>query len=105
MPEKEKKMADAEKAFAEMKPAIDAALSAIAAPQRMLQFWQAAMENKGVITLREEVSGLKEKVENLKAEIPALESEIKMISEAKAAFDGPVRAVVCGETFEVTRTR
>ena len=25
--------------------------------------------------------------------------------EAKAAFDGPVRAVVCGETFEVSRTR
>ena len=28
-----------------------------------------------------------------------------VISEAKAAFDGPVRAVVCGETFEVSRTR
>ena len=27
------------------------------------------------------------------------------LTEAKAAFDGPVRAVVCGETFEVSRTR
>ncbi len=89
MPEKEMRMADAEKAFAEVKPAIDAALAALAAPQRALQFWQAALENKGVIALRDEVAGLKEQVESLKTEIPALEAEIKAINEAKAASPAP----------------
>lgn len=42
--------------------------------------------------------------ELLLTHIPPWTSREDVISEAKAAFDGPVRAVVCGETFEVTRT-
>ena len=43
--------------------------------------------------------------ELLLTHIPPWTSREDVISEAKAAFDGPVRAVVCGETFEVHRTR
>ena len=89
MPEKEKKMADAEKTYAELKPAIDAARAARAIPERALQYWQAALENKGVLALRDEVAALKEKVTDLKAEIPALETEIKSLTEAKAATPAP----------------
>lgn len=35
--------------------------------------------------------------------IPPWTSREDVISEAKAEFDGPVHAVVCGETFDVTR--
>ena len=51
----------------------------------------------GQIAARAEVSEL------LLTHIPPWTSREDVISEAKAAFDGPVRAVVCGETFEVTR--
>ncbi len=53
----------------------------------------------GQIAARANVSEL------LLTHIPPWTSREDVISEAKAAFDGPVRAVVCGETFEVTRTR
>jgi ribonuclease BN (tRNA processing enzyme) len=36
--------------------------------------------------------------------IPPWTSREDVISEAKAEFDGPVHAVVCGETFEVRRS-
>ncbi|WNG86109.1 cyclic nucleotide-degrading phosphodiesterase [Mycobacterium sp. ITM-2016-00317] len=36
--------------------------------------------------------------------IPPWTSREDVISEAKAEFDGPVHAVVCNETFEVTRS-
>lgn len=41
--------------------------------------------------------------ELLLTHIPPWTSREDVISEAKAAFDGPVRAVSSGETFEVTR--
>ena len=53
----------------------------------------------GQIAARANVSEL------LLTHIPPWTSREDVISEAKAAFDGPVRAVVCGETFEVSRTR
>jgi ribonuclease BN (tRNA processing enzyme) len=40
--------------------------------------------------------------ELLLTHIPPWTSREDVITEAKAAFDGPVRAVVCGETFSVT---
>jgi ribonuclease BN (tRNA processing enzyme) len=43
--------------------------------------------------------------ELLLTHIPPWTSREDVISEAKAAFGGPVRAVVCGETFDVRRTR
>ncbi|BBZ32466.1 cyclic nucleotide-degrading phosphodiesterase [Mycolicibacterium confluentis] len=42
--------------------------------------------------------------ELLLTHIPPWTSREDVISEAKAEFDGPVRAVVCGETFEVHRS-
>ena len=51
----------------------------------------------GQIAARANVSEL------LLTHIPPWTSREDVIGEAKAAFDGPVRAVVCGETFEVTR--
>ena len=36
--------------------------------------------------------------------IPPWTSREDVISEAKAEFDGPVHAVVCNETFEVSRS-
>jgi ribonuclease BN (tRNA processing enzyme) len=53
----------------------------------------------GQIAARANVSEL------LLTHIPPWTSREDVISEAKAAFSGPVRAVVCGETFEVTRAR
>ena len=53
----------------------------------------------GQIAARANVSEL------LLTHIPPWTSREDVISEAKAEFDGPVRAVVCGETFEVTRAR
>ena len=41
--------------------------------------------------------------ELLLTHIPPWTSREDVISEAKAEFDGPVHAVVCGETFDVTR--
>ena len=41
--------------------------------------------------------------ELLLTHIPPWTSREDVISEAKAEFDGPVHAVVCGETFAVTR--
>ena len=89
MPDKEKAVAETEKAYAAVKPMIDAAAAAIAAPQRALQFWTAANENKGVLTLRDEVAGLKEKIEDLKAEIPALEAQLKTLTDSKTATPAP----------------
>ena len=40
--------------------------------------------------------------ELLLTHIPPWTSREDIITEAKAAFDGPVRAVVCQEAFEVT---
>ena len=40
--------------------------------------------------------------ELLLTHIPPWTSREDVISEAKAEFDGPVHAVVCGETFDVT---
>lgn len=85
MPEKERKMQEAEKAVAGVKPLIDAALGATAAPQRALQFWQAAKQNKDVLVLKDELAALKERIEDLKGEIPALEAEIKNLSGQKTA--------------------
>jgi ribonuclease BN (tRNA processing enzyme) len=42
--------------------------------------------------------------ELLLTHIPPWTSREDVISEAKAEFDGPVRAVVCGETFEVRKS-
>ena len=89
MPDKEKAVAEAEKAYAAVKPAIDAAIAAIAGPMGSLQFWTAANENKGVLALRDEVATLKEKIEDLKAEIPALEGVIKTLTDSKAATPAP----------------
>lgn len=89
MPEKEKKIQEAEKAVADAKPMIDAAAAAVAGPQRNLQYWQAARENKGVLTMKDELAALKDKVEDLKAEIPALEGEIKALTDSKAANPPP----------------
>ena len=89
MPEKEKQMAAAEAAFAALKPAIDTARAAREIPRRALAYWQAAVENKGVLTLRDEAAALKDKVEDLKAEIPAVEAEIKALTAAKAATPAP----------------
>ena len=36
--------------------------------------------------------------------IPPWTSREDVISEAKAEFDGPVHAVVCGETFDIRRS-
>ena len=41
--------------------------------------------------------------ELLLTHIPPWTSREDVISEAKAEFDGPVHAVVCGESFAVTR--
>jgi ribonuclease BN (tRNA processing enzyme) len=41
--------------------------------------------------------------ELLLTHIPPWTSREDVISEAKAEFDGPVHAVVCGESFPVTR--
>ncbi|HEU4361049.1 MAG TPA: cyclic nucleotide-degrading phosphodiesterase [Mycobacterium sp.] len=41
--------------------------------------------------------------ELLLTHIPPWTSREDVISEAKAEFDGPVHAVVCGETFEISR--
>lgn len=41
--------------------------------------------------------------ELLLTHIPPWTSAEDVISEAKAEFDGPVRAVVCGETFDIQR--
>ena len=41
--------------------------------------------------------------ELLLTHIPPWTSREDVISEAKAEFDGPVHAVVCGETFDVRR--
>lgn len=41
--------------------------------------------------------------ELLLTHIPPWTSTEDVISEAKAEFDGPVRAVVCGETFDIRR--
>ena len=41
--------------------------------------------------------------ELLLTHIPPWTSREDVISEAKAEFDGPVHAVVCNETFDVTR--
>jgi len=41
--------------------------------------------------------------ELLLTHIPPWTSREDVISEAKAEFDGPVHAVVCGETFDITR--
>jgi ribonuclease BN (tRNA processing enzyme) len=41
--------------------------------------------------------------ELLLTHIPPWTSREDVISEAKAEFDGPVHAVVCGETFEIAR--
>ncbi len=89
MPDKEKAVAETEKAYAAVKPMIDAAAAAIAAPQRVLQFWTAANENKGVLALRDEVAGLKEKIEDLKADIPALEVQLKTLTDSKTATPAP----------------
>jgi len=43
--------------------------------------------------------------ELLLTHIPPWTSREDVISEAKAEFDGPVRAVVCGESFDVRRAR
>ncbi|WP_099024526.1 cyclic nucleotide-degrading phosphodiesterase [Mycolicibacterium palauense] len=43
--------------------------------------------------------------ELLLTHIPPWTSREDIISEAKAEFDGPVRAVVCGETFDISSTR
>ncbi len=43
--------------------------------------------------------------ELLLTHIPPWTSREDLITEAKSTFDGPVRAVVSGETFEVARTR
>ena len=43
--------------------------------------------------------------ELLLTHIPPWTSREDVIGEAKAEFDGPVRAVVCGETFDVRATR
>lgn len=43
--------------------------------------------------------------ELLLTHIPPWTSREDIIGEAKAEFDGPVRAVVCGETFDVSSTR
>jgi ribonuclease BN (tRNA processing enzyme) len=43
--------------------------------------------------------------ELLLTHIPPWTSREDVISEAKVAFDGPVRAVTCGETFDVRPTR
>jgi ribonuclease BN (tRNA processing enzyme) len=40
--------------------------------------------------------------ELLLTHIPPWTSREDVITEAKAEFDGPVRAVVCQETFDVT---
>ena len=42
--------------------------------------------------------------ELLLTHIPPWTSREDVISEAKAEFDGPVHAVVCGETFDVIGT-
>jgi len=42
--------------------------------------------------------------ELLLTHIPPWTSREDVISEAKAEFDGPVHAVVCGETFNVGRS-
>ena len=42
--------------------------------------------------------------ELLLTHIPPWTSREDVITEAKGEFDGPVHAVVCGETFEVTRS-
>jgi len=42
--------------------------------------------------------------ELLLTHIPPWTSREDVISEAKAEFDGPVRAVVCGETIDVRRS-
>jgi ribonuclease BN (tRNA processing enzyme) len=42
--------------------------------------------------------------ELLLTHIPPWTSREDVISEAKAEFDGPVHAVVCGEAFDVTRS-
>ena len=89
MPKRQALITEAEKAVAAVKPAVEAAMATLAAPQRALQFWQAQRENKGVIALREEVAGLKEKLEDLKGEIPALEAAVKAAQEKKAATPPP----------------
>ncbi|HEX2747351.1 MAG TPA: c-type cytochrome domain-containing protein [Verrucomicrobiales bacterium] len=94
MPEKEKKVQEMEKAVAAVKPMIDAATAAIAGPQRSLQFWQAAKENKNALTLKGELSTLKEKIEDLKAEIPSLEGEVKSLTAQKTATPAPKPADV-----------
>ena len=53
----------------------------------------------GMIAARANVSEL------LLTHIPPWTSREDVISEAKSVFDGPVRAVVAGETFSVTATR
>jgi predicted nucleic acid-binding Zn-ribbon protein len=89
MPEKEKKVQEMEKAVAAVKPLIDAAVAAVTNSQRSLQFWQAAKENKSVLTLKSELAESKEKVEDLKAEIPALEGEVKALTAQKAGTTTP----------------
>jgi hypothetical protein len=92
LPKQQAAVAEADKAVAAMKPAADAAAAALAGPQRSLQYWQAQLENKQVIALRDEAAALKEKTEDLKAEIPALEASLKSAAEKKAAGPAPEEA-------------
>ncbi len=69
--------------------AVKAAKDAVAQVQGMVQYWQAAKENKAVLVLTTEVDGLKDTVETLKVEIPGLEAEIKALTEQKGANPPP----------------
>ncbi len=89
MPDREKKAAEMEKALAAAKPAADTAAAAIEGSRRSLQYWQAAKENREVLTLRTDLAALKEKVEDLKAEIPSIEGEIKALSAQQSATPPP----------------
>jgi hypothetical protein len=85
MPEKEKRITEVAAEATALQPAVQAAQSAMAPAQLVLNKWLAARENKSVLALRAQVAATTETVADLKAEIAEIEAALTAINTKKAA--------------------
>lgn len=89
LPGYDTKIAEAQKAAEERKPAVAAADGSLNVVKRAKAYWLAAKENKTVIALSREAAALAEKLKDLQEGIPVIEGDVKALTDKKAAQPPP----------------